>query len=75
MRFARVAVAACAPALVSGCTLVQHVQVLPTVNPTTYDVSCCVAYAEIPPSTRLSFSITRSDAAGVKVKASARWRF
>jgi len=56
----------------AGCT---HVQVLPIVNPNTYDVSCCVAYAEIPPRTQLSLSITHSDATGTKVKAGARWRF
>ncbi|WP_070108608.1 hypothetical protein [Burkholderia plantarii] len=70
-------VAACgaAVALLSGCTAIEHVQVLPVVNPNSYDVSCCVAYTEIPPSTRLSLTATHSDAAGVKVKASARWRY
>ncbi|TDV39508.1 hypothetical protein C7405_101627 [Paraburkholderia caballeronis] len=62
-------------AALAGCTVVEHVQVLPVVNPNTYDVSCCVAYAEIPPSTQLNLSITHSDAAGTKVKLGARWRF
>lgn len=62
-------------ALLSGCTVVEHVQVLPVINPNTYDVSCCVAYAEIPPGTQLSLSVTHSDAAGTKVKLGARWRF
>lgn len=60
--------------MLSGCTLVQHVQVLPIVNTTTYDVNCCVVYAEIPPSTRASISVTKNTS-GVKVKASVKWRF
>lgn len=62
---------ALACAALAGCT---HVQVLPTINPTTDDVSCCVAYAEIPPSTRLSLSVTKNDS-GLKVKAGAKWKF
>lgn len=63
--------------LLSGCTLVQHVQVLPIVDFTdfsNYDVNCCVMYVEIPPSTRASLSVTK-DESGVKVKASAKWKF
>ena len=67
--------AALAAIVLTGCTTVEHLQVLPIVNPNTYDVSCCVAYAEIPPSTQLSLSVTHSDASGTKVKAGARWRF
>jgi hypothetical protein len=55
----------------SGCTAVQ---VLPIVNPTTDDVSCCVVYAEIPPSTRASISVTKSNA-GAKVKLGTKFRF
>jgi hypothetical protein len=58
----------------AGCTVIEHVQILPIFNPTTDDVSCCVAYAEIPPSTRLSLSVSKSNA-GVKVKAGAQWKF
>ncbi|WP_186153464.1 hypothetical protein [Burkholderia gladioli] len=67
--------AACgaAVALLSGYMVLEHVQVLPVVNSNSYDVSCCVAYAEIPPIMRDSLTVTRSNAAGVKVKASARW--
>jgi len=61
-------------AALAGCTIVEHVQVLPIVNPNTYDVSCCVAYAEIPPSTRLSVTVKKSGA-GTSVKLGARWRF
>ncbi|WP_321904368.1 hypothetical protein [Paraburkholderia tropica] len=61
-------------AMLASCSIVEHVQVLPTVNPTTYDVSCCVAYAEIPPSTHLSLTVKKADS-GVSVKLGARWRF
>ena len=40
----------------------------------TYDVSCCVAYAEVPPSTQLSATIKKGDD-GVKVKLGAKWKF
>lgn len=63
--------AALAAFVLTGCT---HVQVLPIVNPTTYDVSCCVAYAEIPPSTRLSVTVKKSNTS-FSLKAGARWRF
>ncbi|PXW23426.1 hypothetical protein [Paraburkholderia caballeronis] len=69
------ALAAAFAVALAGCTVIEHVQVLPIINPNTYDVSCCVAYAEIPPSTQLNLSITHSDAAGTKVKLGARWRF
>lgn len=55
--------------------LVTHMQILPIVNPNTYDVSCCVAYAEVPPSTRLSVQATHSDLKGWAVKLGARWKF
>lgn len=63
--------AALAALVLAGCT---NVQVLPTINPTTYDVSCCVAYAEIPSSTRLSVTVKKSNTS-FSVKASARWHF
>lgn len=61
-------------ALLAGCTVVEHVQVLPIVNPTTYDVSCCVAYAEIPPSTHLSLTVKKGNE-GTTVKLGSSWRF
>jgi hypothetical protein len=63
--------AALAALLLGGCA---HVQVLPIINPNTYDVSCCVAYAEIPPSTQLSVSVKKGDT-GTTVKLGAHWRF
>lgn len=51
----RAALTACA---LSGCTVIKHVQILPVFNPMTDEVSCCVAYAEIPP-TRLSITVKR----------------
>jgi hypothetical protein len=63
-----------AAASLAGCTVVEHVQVLPLFNTVTDEVSCCVAYAEIPPSTRLTVSVTKSNA-GAKVKAGAKWKF
>lgn len=58
----------------SGCTVVEHVQVLPVVNPDTYDVSCCVAYAEIPPSTLLSVTVKKSNTS-FSIRAGVNWRF
>lgn len=58
----------------AGCSIAEHVQVLPLINPDLADVSCCVVYAEIPPSTRLSLSVSKGNA-GVKVKAAAKWKF
>ncbi|WP_322069985.1 hypothetical protein [Paraburkholderia bannensis] len=66
--------AALAALALSGCALVEHVQVLPTINPDTHDVSCCVAYAEIPPSTRASVTVKKSNTS-FSVKAGVRWRF
>ncbi len=63
-----------ASALLAGCSIVEHVQVMPIVSPDLADISCCVAYAEIPPSTRLSLSVSKGNA-GVKVKAGAKWKF
>jgi len=71
----RIAVLAAGMVVLCGCTVIEHVQVLPIVNPNTYDVSCCVAYAEVPPSTRLSLQATHSDLKGWSFKAGARWRF
>ena len=68
----RVALAALA---LSGCTIVEHVQVLPTVAAgNDIQLGCCVVYAELPPSTQLSVSVKKGNA-GVSVKAGARWRF
>lgn len=65
------AIAACA---LTGCTVIEHVQVLPIVNPMTDDVSCCVAYAEIPPSTHLSVAVKKGND-GVTVTLGVRRRF
>lgn len=68
------AIGALLAALLASCTVVEHVQVLPIVNPNTHDISCCVAYAEVPPSTRLSVTVKKGDD-GATVKLGARWRF
>jgi hypothetical protein len=68
----RAAALSCAAVALAGCT---HVQVLPVFNPDTLDVECCVAYAEIPPSTNLSAKVTHSDEKGTEVKLGAKWRF
>lgn len=64
-------------ASLAGCSAIEvtQLQLLPVVNPLTYDASCCVAYVEIPPSTQISFSVIHSGSAGTKVKAGAHWRF
>jgi hypothetical protein len=61
--------------LLSGCTVVEHVQVLPVVNPRTLAVSCCIAYVEVGPTTKGSIEVQNSDAKGVSVKLGAKWRF
>lgn len=66
--------AALAALTLSGCTVIEHVQVLPVVNPDTLDVSCCVAYAEIPPSTRVSVTVKKNNTS-FSIKAGARWQF
>jgi len=42
----------------SGCA--DRVIVLPVINPTTYDASCCVAYWEISKSTAGSLEVQKS---------------
>lgn len=59
--------------LLSGCTVVEHVQVLPTVS-STAELGCCVIAAEIPPSTDLSVTVTKP-AENLQVKLGARWKF
>ena len=66
--------AAVAALLLGGCAVIEHVQVAPTINPMTDDISCCVAYAEIPPSTQLSVSVKKGNT-GTTVKLGAHWRF
>ena len=61
-------------ALLASCTVIEHVQVLPIVNPSTYDVSCCIAYAEIPPSTHFSVTVKKGND-GTTVKLGSSWRF
>ncbi len=57
----------------SGCTFVEHTQVLPIIDRNN-DVSCCAAYVEIPPDTRLTASVEKANE-GFKVKLGASWRF
>jgi hypothetical protein len=57
--------------LLSGCA--TRVVVLPIVSPMTDQVSCCVAYAFVPPSTDLSVQVTK--APDLKVRLGARWKF
>jgi hypothetical protein len=44
----------------AGCAVVERVQVLPVVNPATYDASCCVAFFEIGKGTAGSFEVQKS---------------
>jgi hypothetical protein len=67
----RIALTALTALALAGCA---HVQVLPLINPDTHDISCCVVYAEIPPSTRLSVTV-KQGSAGTSVKLGARWSF
>ncbi|WP_213761833.1 hypothetical protein [Caballeronia sp. dw_19] len=64
---------ALAVSLLTGCTVVEHVQVLPTFDKQN-DAGCCVLYAELPPSTRLSVAVNKTDA-GVSTKVGATWKF
>lgn len=68
----RSALAACA---LTGCTVLEHVQVVPVVNPKTYAVSCCKAYVEYSKTTQSSIEVQNSDAKGVSVKLGAKFRF
>lgn len=52
--------AALAALVLSGCTLASHVQVLPAINPTTYDASCCVAYVELNRSAAGSLEVQKT---------------
>jgi hypothetical protein len=55
-------------------TLLMHVQVLPALD-RQYDIEPgVVAYAEVPPSTRLSLSVVKGNN-GTKVQLGAKWRF
>jgi hypothetical protein len=59
--------------LLGGCTVVEHVQVLPTLS-ATEGIGCCVILAEPSPSTNLSLTITKP-AQGVEVKAGVHIKF
>jgi hypothetical protein len=59
--------------LLGGCTVVEHVQVLPTLS-ATEGIDCCVILAEPNPSTNLSLTITKP-AQSLELKAGARWKF
>ena len=67
----RVALAAL---LLGGCTVIEHVQVLPTVNPNTYDVSCCIVYWELSKSTSGSLEMQKSPTTW-SVSAKVRTKF
>jgi hypothetical protein len=43
----------------SGCTVIDHIQILPVVNPQTYDPSCCIAYWELSRSTTGSIEVQK----------------
>ena len=51
--------AALAALALSGCAF-EHVQVLPVINPTTYDATCCIAYVEFNRSTAGSLEVQKS---------------
>jgi hypothetical protein len=61
--------------LLSGCTVVEHVQVVPVINPKTYAVSCCQAYVEYSKTTQAFIEVQNSDAKGVSVKLGAKFKF
>lgn len=44
----------------AGCGIVDHVQVLPVINPTTYDASCCVAFFELGKGTNGSIEVQKT---------------
>jgi hypothetical protein len=58
----------------SGCAVIEHVQILPTVNPMTYEVSCCVAYVEVDKATSGSLEVEKG-AKDIKVSAKVRHSF
>jgi hypothetical protein len=57
----------------SGCTLMEHAQVLPTFSSES-GVGCCVLLVE--PSRSTSFSLTlKKSTEGLSFKAGSKWRF
>jgi hypothetical protein len=54
--------AAFAALALSGCTVITHVQVLPTVDQT-FNVGCCIAYWELSRSTSGSVEVQKSPTA------------
>lgn len=60
--------------MLAGCGSAR-VEVLPVVDANTYDVSCCVFYAQVPPSTTASAKIHYAKGAGFSLKLGAKWRF
>jgi hypothetical protein len=44
----------------AGCAVVDHVQVLPVVNPATYDASCCIAFFELGKGTDGSIEVQKT---------------
>jgi hypothetical protein len=66
--------AALAAAMLSGCTIVEHIQVVPFVDSSAQITGCCAAYVEIPPSTQLSASVQKTTKS-VQFKAGAKWKF
>jgi hypothetical protein len=65
-------VAACL--LLGGCTVVEHVQVMPTFDKQ-QEIGCCVIYAEPNPQTTLSVTVQKAADESLKVKLGAKWRF
>jgi hypothetical protein len=58
----------------AGCAFVDHVQVLPVVNPTTYDASCCVAFFELGKRTDGSIEVQKTPT-HLSVSAKVRQEF
>lgn len=65
--------AALAVSLLSGCAVVEHVQVLPTLS-STAEIGCCVLFVELPPSATLSVTVSQATG-GANVNLGAKWRF
>ncbi|SDR37829.1 hypothetical protein SAMN05443245_5271 [Paraburkholderia fungorum] len=58
--------------LLGGCT---SIQILPSLNTTTYDVNGALIYIEPDPMTNYSAAVTYSTTTGYKLKLGAKWKF
>jgi hypothetical protein len=58
----------------AGCGTAR-VEVLPVVDASNYDVSCCVFYMQVPPSTTASAKVQFAKGSGFSLKLGAKWRF